>query len=107
MPQAEILTKVGRKVVSLNRRKAVHEKCLECCCWMPGEVSGCVIQSCPLFPFRTGRGGQDSKARSHAIRAYCLECAGGQKGEVAKCASSSCALFIFRQGTPENHAVFA
>ena len=35
--------------------KAIREKCLECCCWQPGEVKLCTSVNCALYPFRFGK----------------------------------------------------
>ena len=91
-----IMSKDGLRVVDLNRRKAIHQRCLNCSCWIPSEVTGCTFTDCPLFPFRTGKGKQDPKARGKAIRKYCLWCMAGQSSEVVKCVSRNCPLFAFR-----------
>ena len=93
----EILQKNGSKVVDLNRRRTIRERCLNCSGWMPSEVSGCTFTDCELYPFRTGRGEQESKARANAIRAYCLWCMAGQRSEVSRCPSRLCPLFAFRK----------
>ena len=90
------MSKGGLRVVDLNRRKAIHQRCLNCSCWIPSEVIGCSFTDCPLFPFRTGKEKQDPKARRKAIRKYCLWCMAGQNSEVAKCVSRICSLFAFR-----------
>ena len=55
----EIMSKDGgSKVVIINRRKAVRERCLNCKCWQVGEVSECQERDCHLHPFRTGRAGR-------------------------------------------------
>ena len=94
--KVSITSKDGLRVVDLNRRKAIHQRCLNCSCWIPSEVTGCTFTDCPLFPFRTGKGKQDPKARGKAIRKYCLWCMAGQSSEVAKCVSRICPLFAFR-----------
>jgi hypothetical protein len=33
---------------------AIRAKCLDCCCWQPGEVAQCTAVHCPLWPFRMG-----------------------------------------------------
>ena len=35
--------------------KAIRAKCLECSAGQPKEVRECVIQDCPLYPFRMGK----------------------------------------------------
>jgi hypothetical protein len=99
--RTEIQGKYGLRLVSLNRRRAVRERCLNCSCWIPKEVQHCVFQDCPLFEYRTGKGKQNAKARDKAIKAYCLWCMAGQRTEIAKCVSVHCALFCFRRGKVE------
>lgn len=38
-----------------NPVKAIRAKCLSCCCGQAGEVQGCTIKGCPLYPFRLGK----------------------------------------------------
>jgi hypothetical protein len=92
-----IKSKDGHKKINLNRRKTIHEKCLNCSGWHPGDVAECTLKKCNLYPFRTGRGKQNSKDRSKAIKAHCLWCMNDQVGEITKCPSSDCALFAFRK----------
>ena len=33
-------------------RKAIREKCLDCCCGQSGEVIKCNIRKCSLWPYR-------------------------------------------------------
>jgi hypothetical protein len=87
----------GPKVVDLNRRKAVRERCLNCTGWSHKEVTNCTFTDCPLHPFRSGQGKQNAKARSKSIRKYCLWCMNGQHGEVYKCPSTDCSLFPYRK----------
>ena len=95
--KASILGKNGPKVINLNRRKAIRERCLNCAGWIYKEVACCSFMNCPLFPFRSGQGRQIAKARAQAIRKYCLWCTNGQHGEVSKCPSTGCPLFSFRK----------
>jgi hypothetical protein len=94
--RVNIMHKDGCKVVDLNRRKAIHERCLNCSAWSVKEVSGCTFIDCPLWPYRTGREKQNPKKRQEAVKAYCLWCMNGQTGEVSKCPSKTCPLFHFR-----------
>lgn len=96
--EALIKSKDCHRKMNLNRRKAIHEKCLNCACWHPWKVTNCTFIECPLHPFRTGKGKQDTKLRSQAIRTYCLWCMNKQVGEVTKCPSKNCPLFIYRKG---------
>jgi len=43
----------GSKVVSLTARKAIREKCKDCCGHQVHEVRKCTATLCPLWPFRT------------------------------------------------------
>ena len=94
--KVSIMSKSGLRVVDLNRRKAIHQRCLNCSCWIPSEVIGCVFTDCPLFPFRSGKGKQDPNTRGKAIRKYCLWCMAEKRSEVAKCVSRTCPLYVFR-----------
>ena len=98
---AVIQGKTGLKTVDLNRRKAIHERCLNCSCWIPKEVEHCSFQDCPLHEYRSGKGKQNAKARYKAIKAYCLWCMAGQWSEVKKCVSVHCPLHHFRSGRAE------
>ena len=93
-----IMGKDGIKNINLNRRNAIHEKCLNCSCWHPKDVTDCNITECPLFQFRTGKGKQNAKARNRAIRNYCMWCMNKQVGGVTKCPSNNCPLYIYRKG---------
>jgi len=95
--KVQILGKNGLKIVDLNRRKAIRERCLNCSGWHYKDVANCEFTDCQLFPFRSGEGRQDAKARAKAIREYCLWCCVGQPGEVARCPASDCPLFSFRK----------
>lgn len=92
-----IMAKNGKKIVKLNRRKAIRERCFNCSAWSYKEVENCTFTDCLLYPFRSGRGKQNSKARSKAICQYCLWCMDGQLVEVSKCPSIDCPLFPYRQ----------
>ena len=88
----------GIKIIDLNRRKAIRERCLNCCAWYPSQVRNCKYRYCPLYPYRTGTGKQDAKARAKAIRQYCLWCMAGQVHEVRKCTAPLCPLYGYRMG---------
>jgi hypothetical protein len=85
------------KVVDLNRRKAIRERCRNCVGWNPSGVRSCEIAECPLHPYRSGNGKQNAKARRKAIRDYCLWCCAKQRKEVYKCPAKYCPLFVFRK----------
>lgn len=99
--QVITLSKDGVKNVNLNRRKAIHERCLNCSGWSPKDVSSCIMEHCSLYPYRLGTGNQDAEKRKQAIRAYCLSCMNSQVGEVAKCQSNKCPLYVFKRGHKE------
>ena len=44
-----------------NPVKAIHAKCLDCCCGQTKEVTLCVSSACPLYPFRFGKNPYRSK----------------------------------------------
>lgn len=95
--KVSILGKNGPKLVDLNRRKAARERCLICAGWFHKEVASCIFSDCVLYPFRSGQGKQNAKARAKAIRKYCIWCMNGQHGEVSKCSSIDCSLFSYRK----------
>ena len=99
--RVSILGKNGPKVVDLNRRKAIREKCLNCSGWITKEVTDCEFADCDLYSFRSGRGKQNAKARDKSIRGYCLQCMCGQRSEVSKCVSNDCPLFPYRNSTTD------
>jgi hypothetical protein len=35
-----------------NPLRAIREKCVDCCCGNAAEVRKCVVDDCPLWPFR-------------------------------------------------------
>ena len=38
-----------------NPVKAIREKCLDCMCGNSAEVKECVVEKCPIFPYRFGK----------------------------------------------------
>jgi len=101
----KIKLKDGYKVVSLNRKKAIRYKCLDCSGWHPKEASRCIYPHCPLFPFRSGQGHQEPKARKAAIVSYCRWCMNGSVKVVRECPSMECPLFPYRMGKADLSAV--
>jgi len=96
--KVRIQTKNGdTKVVDLNRRKAIRERCLNCAGWHHFEIRECECTKCPIHPYRSGNGNQNAKARGKAIRKFCLGCSGGKHSEVTKCPATDCPLFAFRK----------
>ncbi len=49
-----ILSVDGPQEVVLTPRKAIRKKCHECCCFQYQEVSKCIANDCPLWPYRMG-----------------------------------------------------
>lgn len=91
---AIIMSKHGLKKVNLNRRKAIHERCLNCVAWESHKVIDCEILDCSLYPYRTGEGKQSPKERSVAIKQYCKDCT---NGKLRYCGSDTCPLFKYRK----------
>jgi hypothetical protein len=94
--KVKIQSKDGHKIIDLNRRRAIRERCLNCSGWVLKEVSNCDFVDCSLHPFRSGKGKQNPKKREKAIRAFCRWCMCGQRSEVSKCVSPDCPLFPYR-----------
>ena len=97
MIKARILSKDGCREVSLNRRTAIREKCLNCTGWFPSEVAECEFDDCSLFPFKLGQGKQNPRERNQAIRNYCKECCNGMLSEISLCPSTTCPLYSYRK----------
>ena len=88
--------KNGHKVVNLNRRKAIRERCLNCAGWYPKEITNCNFVDCPLYSYRSGKEKQNVKARTRAIREYCQWCSNESRTEAGKCVVRDCPLFSYR-----------
>ena len=97
--KVSIQSKLGHRVVELNRRKAIHERCVNCAGWSSVEVGRCTEKECQLYPFRTGEGRQKPSQRAVAIREYCVWCCAGVAYEVRRCVSRDCPLFPYRQSS--------
>lgn len=85
----------GQKPKSLNRRKAIRLRCLDCSGGHQSEVENCLFLECPLFSFRIVKTKQNSQARSKAVKDYCRWCCNDQLREVSRCISYNCPLFGF------------
>ncbi len=46
--------------------QAIRHKCLDCCCFQPGEVRECPVSTCGLWPYRLGRDPEPSRSRGFA-----------------------------------------
>ena len=95
--RVKIQSKNGHKIVEINRRKAIRERCLNCTAWSYKRVVDCQYEYCSLHPFRTGEGRQNAKARSKAIRAFCWWCVNESRREVKNCPCIDCSLFVYRR----------
>lgn len=87
----------GFKIVELNRRRAIRERCLNCSGWIPAEVKHCAFTGCSLYPYRMGKGKQNATNRSKGIRFHCLGCTNEQPKEVRLCQSTNCSLYPYRR----------
>ena len=47
------IKRAGHKNIPLA--KVIRKKCLECCCFQPGEVRKCHITDCALWPYRMSK----------------------------------------------------
>lgn len=89
----KIMSKNGHKTVDLNRRKAIHERCISCSGWSSQAVTNCWAHDCELYSFRTGIRKQVARDRRKAIGDYCLWCT----NEPARhCKAEDCSLYPFR-----------
>jgi hypothetical protein len=98
--KAKIQCKSGHKVIELNRRRAIRERCLNCSEWNSAEVDRCEMVDCQLYSFRTGQGKQNAKQRTKAIRAYCAWCMDTE--QPSRCAVMDCPLYCYRKSTVEH-----
>jgi len=94
--EAEVFTREGVRKVNLNRRKAIHLKCMDCSAFQYKEMINCLQTDCPLHPFRTGIGKQNPVQRNRAIKEYCLWCMYDHSREIEKCTSVNCPLFNYK-----------
>lgn len=39
----------------LTPMKAIRKKCIDCCCGQIKEVRECLIKTCALYPYRSGK----------------------------------------------------
>lgn len=95
--KVRIQSKEGSKVININRRKAIREKCFNCSGYLWKEVDTCNFDDCQLFNFRSGKGKQNAKNRNKAIHDYCNWCMCGQISEISKCPSKDCPLYAYRK----------
>lgn len=87
----------SKRLVNLNRRKAIIEKCLNCSGFEKKSRTTCVFTNCDLYMYRTGKGKQNAKARNKAVRSFCRStCMDGTSHMVQLCTSKDCPLYAFR-----------
>lgn len=99
-----IRTKRGHKVISINRRKAIHGRCLNCSAWFTPDVTDCTMTDCHLYPYRLGTEKQNAKERIKAIQDYCSWCCAESPQEKMKCPSFDCPLWPYRKsGVDKTH----
>ena len=94
-----IRSKRGHKVVDLNRRRAIRERCMNCSAWVAPDVVNCEMRDCQLFNYRMGTEKQDAKARAKAILGYCSWCSPENELEKSKCVSFDCPLWAYRKSS--------
>jgi len=97
--KVKIAGKTGPRIIDLNRRRAIRERCLNCSGWIHKEVSECEFTDCALYPYRTGKGKQNADDRKKAIRKYCLWCTCDQPKEIRLCPAKDCPLYPYRMTT--------
>jgi len=96
MKRVEILSSDGTKMVSLTKRKAIRERCVNCSGWNHKQVKNCWAKDCSLYPYRMSEMPKHgSRKRDKAIKDYCAWCVNGVH-EIKKCVSTLCPLFYFR-----------
>ena len=98
--ETEIQSKNGHRLVELNRRRAVRERCLNCSGWSWKDVDECKLVDCQLYQFRTGQGKQSAKERTTAIRSYCAWCMATE--HPSKCIVRDCPLWCYRKSAVEH-----
>lgn len=97
-------------------KRAIFDKCLDCCAYERARVDECTYRGCPLHRWRnrkarketgTARKGERADAAAKgvkvkqpgmkkAIQLKCLDCCCNQRGEVELCPTEGCSLHPFR-----------
>lgn len=90
------ISHVSGHLASVNRRKAIRLRCIDCSGFNMAEVGRCAFVDCSLHPYRSGSGYQAPAERDKSIREYCLGCMAGQLHEVRLCSSVDCTLHQYR-----------
>lgn len=47
-----------------SKAAAVKAKCLDCCCWQRTEIADCLVDTCPLWPYRPYRNAEKLRITS-------------------------------------------
>ncbi len=84
----------------MSRRTSIRKRCLDCSAGSHTDVMACQHTDCHLYPYRTGAGKHDAKARDKAIKSYCLWC-GINRAEVLHCPTTTCPLYPYRKTKAE------
>lgn len=102
----------------MTPKKAIHAKCMECCCNQPNEIKLCPVTDCPLYPHRfvsnsssltteekerLAEVGAVGKGLCKVINAKCLDCTCYQPGRIKECQFTDCALYPYRMGHNPNY----
>lgn len=53
--------------MALSRKKAIREKCIDCCGGQTKEVRLCTCTTCPLYPFRMGKAEKEEENDEEGI----------------------------------------
>ena len=90
----------GFRIVDLNRRKAIAERCFNCGGFSYVARKNCEFSECQLWSYRMGLGKCNPEERNRAIRAYCRDyCSEGGEYHVRLCPSPDCPLHAYRLTT--------
>ena len=93
-------------MAKLTPLRAIRSKCLDCCCDQSNEVRLCPSRTCPLWPYRSGKGPKSKVPLTtvRSIHAKCLDCSGFIPKDVRDCWDTDCSLYPFRMGKNPNRA---
>lgn len=86
----------------LTPLRAVRFKCLDCCCESAHEVNLCPVESCPLWPFRSGsypENHQGARSVLKPIKHKCQDCIPEKLNGVRDCSRKCCPIWPYRLGT--------
>jgi len=95
----ETLTKTGKELKSLNKKKAIRLKCFNCSGWSQKDVKECKTTDCKLYPYRMSENPNSGVQRAKDIKSYCTWCLNTNVHDVKKCVDFSCPIWPFRRGS--------